>query len=208
MADKQAAPQAVAGAPVVRIALTALALSVAGITTWIANEGDSPVVVVDGEERLKPHIPTKGDVPTIGHGSTRYEDGTPVRLTDAPITRKRAEALALALHDEEAQRFRASLPGVKLTQGEFDLYLDFTGQYGIGNWRGSSMRRELLQTVSASPDRRPKHYRASCDALLRYRFAAGYDCSTLVDGKPNRRCWGVWDRQQKRHEACVAEQGE
>lgn len=203
MAEPKAGTQAVAGAPVVRIAITALALSIAGISTWIANEGDSPVVVVDGEERLGPHIPTKGDVPTIGHGSTRYEDGTPVKLTDAPITRKRAEALALNLHDEEARRFRASLPGVKLTQGEFDVYLDFTGQYGIGNWRQSSMRRHLLATVQAPVDRQPGYYRAACDALLRYRYAAGYDCST----PGNRRCPGVWTRQKKRHGKCLAEQG-
>lgn len=193
MADKQPGTQSVAGVPVIRIAITALALSAAGIASWKADEGDSPVVVVEGEERLAPHIPTKGDVPTIGHGSTRYENGTPVRLTDAPITRKRAEELARGLHDEEAQRFRASLPGVKLTQGEFDLYLDFTGQYGIGNWRKSSMRRHLLEG----------EYAKACGALLRYRFAAGYDCST----PGNRRCPGVWTRQQKRHAKCVAEQG-
>lgn len=181
----------------VRIAVTALALSVAGAAGWIASEGGSPTVVVEGEERMAPHIPTKGDVPTIGHGSTRYEDGRPVGLSDPPITRQRAEALALHLHDEEARRFKASLPGVKLTQGEFDLYLDFVGQYGIGNWRGSSVRRYVLAG----------EYRSACDALLRYRFAAGYDCSTLVNGQPNRRCWGVWDRQQKRHAKCLAEQG-
>ena len=193
MSEQQPGTKAVAGAPVIRIAITALALSIAGVATWIADEGDSPVVVVAGEERLKPHIPTKGDVPTIGHGSTRYEDGTPVRLTDAPITRQRAADLALHLHDEEAARFRASLPGVKLTQGEFDLYLDFTGQYGIGNWRKSSMRRHLLAG----------EYAQACGALLRYRFAAGYDCST----PGNRRCPGVWTRQQARHAKCMAEQG-
>jgi len=193
MSEPQPGAKAVGGLPIVRIAITALALSVAGVTTWIADEGESPVVVVEGEERLKPHIPTTGDVPTIGHGSTRYEDGTPVRLTDAPITRQRAVELAMQLHDEEAQRFRASLPGVMLTQGEFDLYLDFAGQYGIGNWRNSSMRRHLLAG----------EYRAACDALLRYRYAAGYDCST----PGNRRCPGVWTRQQKRHAKCIKEQG-
>ena len=176
-----------------RIAVGLLTMSLAGFGAWKASEGYTDTAV----------IPTKGDVPTIGHGSTRYEDGTPVKLTDAPITRKRAEALALNLHDEEARRFRASLPGVKLTQGEFDVYLDFTGQYGIGNWRQSSMRRHLLATVQAPVDRQPGYYRAACDALLRYRYAAGYDCST----PGNRRCPGVWTRQKKRHSKCLAEQG-
>ena len=175
-----------------RIAVALLTLSLSGFAAWKASEGDSPVVVVDGQERLAPHIPTKGDVPTIGHGSTRYEDGRPVKLTDQPITRKRAEELARNLHGEEEQRFKASLPGVKLTQGEFDLYLDFTGQYGIANWRKSSMRRHLLAG----------QYRQACDALLRYRYAAGFDCST----PGNRRCPGVWTRQLERHAKCIAEQ--
>lgn len=181
----------------VRVAVAGLMLSAAGFMGWQVKESFAP----------KPHIPTKGDVPTIGFGSTRYEDGRPVRLTDPPISRKRAEELAWSLHGEEAERFRASLPGVRMTQGEFDLYLDFTGQYGIGNWRNSGMRRNLLATVTApTADAQRAHYRAACDALLRFKYAAGYDCSTLVDGKPNKRCWGSWERQQERHAKCVAEQ--
>ena len=178
-----------------RLAAGSLTLSAAGFAAWMASEGYTST----------PVIPTKGDVPTIGHGSTRYEDGTPVRMTDKPISRARAAELARNLHKEEERRFTASIPGVLLTQGEFDVYVDFTGQYGIGNWRKSSMRRELLLTVSDA-DNAPKHYSAACNALLRYRFSAGYDCSTLEDGKPNKRCWGVWERQQKRHKACLAEQ--
>lgn len=166
-----------------RIAVSALALSAAGFAVWVASEGFTPT----------PVIPTKGDVPTIGHGSTRYEDGTPVRMTDPPITRKRAEQLARNLHAQEEQRFRDSLPGVMMTQGEYDLYLDFTGQYGIGNWRGSSMRRNLIKG----------DYKAACQSLLLYRYAGGYDCSTLVNGKPNKRCWGSWERQLKRHQTCM-----
>jgi GH24 family phage-related lysozyme (muramidase) len=152
--------------------------------------------VRDGAEVHLPYIPTKGDVPTIGHGSTRYEDGTPVKLTDEPITRERALQLAKHLHSEEASRFGASLPGVELYQEEFDLYLDFVGQYGIGNWRRSSMRRNLLAG----------EYAKACDGLLKWRYAAGYDCSTTVNGRPNKRCWGVWARQLERHRQCRAAQ--
>lgn len=165
-----------------RIAVNTLRLSAAGFLAWAISEGFTP----------EPVIPTKGDVPTIGLGSTRYEDGTPVRMTDPPITRERAEQLARNLHTEEERRFKDSLPGAYLTQGEFDVYLDFTGQYGIGNWRKSSMRRHVLAG----------EYRQACNALLRYRFAAGYDCST----PGNRRCYGVWTRQLERHAKCMAEQ--
>ena len=165
-----------------RVAVALLTISTAGFAAWKANEGYTDRAV----------IPTKGDVPTIGHGATRYEDGTPVRLTDPPITRQRAESLARNLLSADERRFRASLPGVRLHQAEYDLYVDFVGQYGIGNWRNSSMRRHLLAG----------DYVAACNALLRYRYAAGYDCST----PGSRRCPGVWTRQLERHRKCMAAQ--
>jgi len=42
--------------------------------------------------RLKPYKCSAG-VPTIGIGSTYYEDGTKVKMTDAPITKERAYIL-------------------------------------------------------------------------------------------------------------------
>ncbi|WP_445286521.1 glycoside hydrolase family protein [Variovorax atrisoli] len=180
----------------VRIAVAILTLSAAGFGAWKAQEGDGPVSVrEDGVEVLHPYVPTQGDVPTIGHGSTRYEDGQRVTLADPPITRQRAEELARNLNRSEERRFAASLPGVLLTQEEFDLYMDFVGQYGMPNWLGSSMRRELLAG-------RP---RAACDALLRYRFQAGRDCSQPQNWGP-KGCKGVWTRQQARHQACIAAQ--
>lgn len=165
-----------------KVAIGTLTMSAAGFAFWAAQESFRP----------GPHIPTKDDVPTIGFGSTRYEDGTPVKLTDPPIERKRAEQLARNLNSQEERKFIASLPDVYLTQEEFDLYMDFVGQYGSGNWRKSAMRRHLLAGNHA----------AACEALLRYRFAAKYDCSTLINGKPNKRCWGVWTRQLERCEKC------
>lgn len=42
--------------------------------------------------RLKPYKCSAG-VPTIGIGSTYYEDGSKVKMTDAPITKERAYVL-------------------------------------------------------------------------------------------------------------------
>lgn len=180
-----------------RAAVATLTISAAAVAGWVRHEGGGPTTVADDGTILHhPYIPTKGDVPTIGYGSTRYEDGRPVRLTDPPITRQRAESLARALHDQHEREFKASLPGAVLSQVEFDLYLDFVGQFGIGNWRNSSMRRHILAG----------EHRRACDALLMYRFVAGYDCSTMIGNTPNRRCYGVWTRQQERHAKCVAEQ--
>lgn len=163
--------------------IAGMGLSVAAFGMWTTSEGFTDHAV----------IPTKGDVPTIGHGSTRYEDGTPVKMGDT-ITRKRAEELARNIFKRDEIDFRASLPAdTKLFQYEYDAYVNFIGQYGIGNWRQSSMRTEVIA----------RNYAAACKALLKYRYAAGYDCSTLVNGKPNKRCWGVWERQQQRYQTCV-----
>lgn len=164
-----------------RIAVAALTMSAAGFATWQASEGFTDRAV----------IPTKGDVPTIGHGSTKYEDGRPVRMGDK-ITRDRAEVLARNLMTQDEKRFAASLPGVKLHQAEFDVYMDFVGQFGIGNWRGSSMRKRLMAG----------EYSGACNALLLYKYSAGYDCST----PGNKRCGGVWTRQIERNHKCLEAQ--
>lgn len=171
-----------------RLSVALLTISICGFGSWKASEGFSNA----------PHIPTKGDVPTIGYGSTQYEDGTKVKLSDKPITKQRAEQLARNLFSKDEVRFRASIPGVELYQEEYDLYLDFVGQYGIGNWRSSSMRRHLLKG----------EYEQSCKSLLKWKRAGGYDCSTTINGKPNNRCWGVWVRQKERHSKCMAAQGD
>jgi lysozyme len=180
--EKQSATAGAKG----RVLVGLLTISVAGFATWQGHEGFTSA----------PVIPTKGDVPTIGHGSTRYEDGRRVRMSDPAIDRKRAAELARNLMREDERTFAATLPGVKLSQAEYDVYIDFVGQYGLGNWRKSSMRTNLLAG----------NYAAACRSLLKYRFAAGYDCSTTINGKPNRRCWGVWTRQKTRFDKCMAAQ--
>jgi GH24 family phage-related lysozyme (muramidase) len=86
-----------------------------------------------------------------------------------------------------------SLPGAALTQNEFDAYLDFIGQYGIGTWRKSTMRREAIAG----------NYLAACDALLLYRRQGGRDCSLPENAGP-KGCAGVWTRQLKRQALCKA----
>jgi len=169
-----------------RMAIAVLSVSAAAFGTWKASEGFTDHAV----------IPTKGDVPTIGHGSTKYEDGTPVKMGDR-ITKHRADQLARNLMKQDEDALRRSLPDdVRLTQAEWDTYVDFIGQYGIGNWRKSAMRRGIIAG----------DYAAACHGLLNYRYAAGYDCSTTINGQPNKRCWGVWTRQLKRYNACMGAQ--
>ena len=93
---------------------------------------------------------------------------------------------------KEEAAFRKSLAGASLHQVEFDIYMDFVYQYGSGAWSASSMRRHILAG----------EYRQACDALLKYRFSGGFDCST----PGNRRCAGVWERQKARHAKCLSAQ--
>lgn len=164
-----------------RVSVAALALSFAGFVGIATQEGYV--------ERAT--VPTKNDRPTNGFGSTFNADGSPVKLGDT-TTPVRALITAQAHISKEEQKFRDSLPGVKLYQSEYDLYMDFTYQFGNGTWRASSMRRNLLAG----------DYVAACNALLLYRFSGGFDCST----PGNRRCAGVWTRQQERNRKCLSMQ--
>ncbi|MBK5203877.1 MAG: lysozyme [Polaromonas sp.] len=168
-----------------RTAVSALVLSLSGFLALVAQEhyvGDAMV-------------PTKNDRPTIGFGSTFHEDGRAVRMGDK-TTPVRALIKAKAHIDKEEISFRKSLPEVMMYQTEYDLYMDWVYQYGTGAWWKSSMKRELLAG----------NYLGACEALLAYKFSGGYDCTTLINGKPNKRCWGVWTRQQERHSTCLAAQ--
>lgn len=200
-----------------RVVAATLSLSAAAGAAWISAEGDGPKSVgKSGEVLLHPYVPTQGDVPTIGHGSTRYEDGRRVTLADAPITRQRAIDLALGELDRTyAKCVRDSLGQTLVNQTEFDKAADFAGQYGCGAWRGSSM---LAKTKAGD-------YLGACSAYLGYRFMTSgrregpgwvvyqwdkagqatrwrFDCST----PGNKICGGVWSRQLVRHNACMESQ--
>ncbi len=168
-----------------RVAVAALSVSAAAIFGLLGHEGF----------RAKPYIPTQGDVPTIGYGSTVYEDGSRVTLADPPIDEKRALQIVRNHQNKDEAAFRASLPDVKLTQGEYDLYLDFTYQFGIGNWRSSSMRRYLMR----------EEYVRACNALPAWRRQDGRDCSLPRNWGP-KGCKGVWTRQLERQAKCLGEQ--
>jgi lysozyme len=92
--------------------------------------------------RLRPYLCPAG-VQTIGLGSTRYLDGRPVRLTDAPITREHAYLLA------REQILRDYLPAVlKLCQGidteaRAAALVDFAYNLGSGNLKASTLRRKV-----------------------------------------------------------------
>jgi len=167
-----------------KISVILLAASAAFFTSLINYEGFSS----------KPYNDS-GKVATIGIGSTKYEDGTRVKLTDKPISKERAVQIAKAHISKDEAAFRKSLFGVKLSQTEYDLYLDFMYQFGQSAWSDSTMRKLLIQN---------KH-RKACDALLEWR-------KVRIDGVKrdcrirSNNCYGVWTRQLERYKKCLEAQ--
>lgn len=164
-----------------RLAAGGLSLSALAFVAILTSEGYTDRAV----------IPTKNDRPTVGFGSTFKEDGSAVKMGDT-ITPVRAVQRASAHIGREEEAFRASIADVPLYQEEYDLYLNWTYQYGLGAWKSSSMRRHLLS----------RNYYQACDAFLLYKKSGGFDCS--IPG--NKVCAGVWKRQLERHAACLKAQ--
>lgn len=160
-----------------RTVVTALSVSAAALVTLALDEGYTDRAIV----------PTQGDRPTVGFGSTFREDGSPVRMGDT-ITPPAALARTLA-HIQKDERGIKQCVTAPLFQHEYDVMVDFSYQYGVKTLCASSMVRLANEG----------RYAESCNAYLRYKFAAGYDCST----PGNKRCFGVWARQLERQKKCL-----
>lgn len=164
-----------------RQTVLALSLSAAALVAIVSDEGFTE----------KATVPTKNDRPTNGFGGTFNEDGTPVKLGD---TIKPVPALkrSLAHIAKDEHGLRKCVTG-ELSQNEYDVLVDFAYQYGVV----ATCKSSMVQYVNAG------QYAAACEAYLRYKYSGGYDCSTLIDGKPNKRCWGVWQRNLARRDRCL-----
>jgi GH24 family phage-related lysozyme (muramidase) len=171
-----------------KISVAILAASAAFFTTLEMKEGYS----------AKPYKDS-GGVVTQGIGSTTKPDGSKIKMTDPPITRKTAQEWAKTHVAKDEIAFRKSMPGVKLSQVEYDVYLDFTYNFGQANWNQSSMLRNL----------KAGQYVQACKSLLKWKYVTKYkgiqkihlDCSIR-----SNNCYGVWARQQERYQKCMGAQ--
>lgn len=93
---------------------------------------------------LRPYLCPAG-VPTIGIGSTRYENGTRVSLADPPITRERAEALLMWELTRDCLPRMLRLCDKLPTMGPAAIgaILDFTYNLGSGNLAASTLRKRI-----------------------------------------------------------------
>lgn len=176
-----------------RIAVGLLSLSAAAFVGRIAHEGYTDTAI----------IPTQGDVPTHGFGSTVKDDGQRVKLGDRTDPVK-AVRTALVHFQRDESRLKSCIgPDVKLSQTEFDVYSDLAYNIGTTNFCTNPKTGGPGVIVRKL---RAEDYRGGCQSILEYRYAAGYDCSTLVNGQPNKRCYGVWKDRLRLHQQCMEAQ--
>ncbi len=160
-----------------RTAVGALAFSALSLIGLALSEGYTDKAI----------IPTKGDVPTLGFGTTTRPDGTAVRMGD---TTNPVEALQRKARD--LQRFEGALKQcvtVPLYQHEYDAYVDHAYNIGTGAFCSSTIVRRL----------NAGDYQGACDAILMWKRVGQQDCS--IPG--NRICWGLWQRRLATHKQCL-----
>jgi lysozyme len=163
-----------------RTAIATLAFSAASLIGLAVSEG----------YRDTAYIPTKGDVPTLGFGSTTRPDGTPVQLGD-----RTDPVQALQRKQRDLVKFEGAVKQcvrVPLYQAEYDGYVDLAYNIGSGAFCSSTIVRRL----------NAQDYAGACDAILMWRRVGAQDCSQ----PGNRVCWGLWERRLAAHAKCMEAQ--
>lgn len=96
--------------------------------------------------RNHPYLCPAG-VATIGYGNTFYGDGTRVKMTDPPVTKKTADALlrTIVAHFERGVN---ELVKKEITQSQFDALVSFAYNVGLHALKTST----LLRKVNLDPD--------------------------------------------------------
>lgn len=158
-----------------RIAIGALTLSAAALVGIATHEGYT-------DRAVRP-LPT--DVPTVGFGSTRRADGSPVRMGDATTP---PAALAQKLRDVRA--FEGELKGcvtAPLTQGEYDSLVSLA--YNVGG--GPVCRSTMVRLHNAG-----RHAEA-CAQFERWVYFQGRDCRDPANG-----CGGLPRRRAAEQAMC------
>ena len=106
------------------------------------------------------------NVPTIGYGSTFYEDGKKVQMNDPAISEERATKLVVKHVDSFARD--------DITQSQFDALVCFAYNVGVGALKSSTLLK-LVNTNPNDPEIRTQ--------FLRWNKAAG----RTLKGLTNRR---------------------
>ncbi|MDP2829006.1 MAG: lysozyme [Sulfuricellaceae bacterium] len=156
-----------------RAALAGLTLSAAALVGIVAQEGYSDKAI----------IPVKGDVPTIGFGTTGG-----VRMGDTITPPK---ALARALQD--VQKYEGAIKRcitVPLHQYEYDAYTSLAYNIGPTAFCNSSLVRKL----------NTEDYPGACGEIMRWAYYQGKNCAAPEYA---RLCGGLAKRRESEYRQCV-----
>lgn len=110
----------------------------------ISNNGIELIKQFEGLS-LKPYL-DKVNIPTIGFGSTYYEDGTKVKLKDKPITEERATQLLEFIANKTFSENINKVVKVPLNQNQFDALVSFAYNIGNKNFNWSTLLKKLNQS--------------------------------------------------------------
>lgn len=86
---------------------------------------------------LSPYLDIKG-IPTIGYGSTYYENGTKVTIQDPNITEEQAINL-LTIKLNTFARQILNVIKVPINQNQLDALTDFVYNLGFGSFKNSTL---------------------------------------------------------------------
>ena len=107
----------------------------------ISNSGLDLIKQFEGLS-LKPYLDAV-NIPTIGFGSTYYEDGTKVTLKDKPITEERAAQLLEFIANKTFSENINKVVKVHLNQNQFDALVSFAYNIGNKNFNWSTLLKKL-----------------------------------------------------------------
>lgn len=156
-----------------RATLAALTLSAAALVGIVTQEGYSDKAV----------IPVKGDVPTIGFGTTQG-----VKMGDTTTPPK---ALSRALSDiSQYEGALKSCVRVPLHQREYDAFVSLA--YNIGP--RAFCRSTLVKKLNAGD------YAGACSEIQRWSWFNGRDCAL-----PGSGCAGLAKRREAESRQCLGE---
>lgn len=154
-----------------RTKIAAIVLSVSAVGGIVVHEGF----------RDKAYIPVKGDVATIGYGSTTYEDGSKVKLGDT-ITRKDAEVLFKNKLNAFEQGVRSCVK-VPLYQHEYESFVSLSYNIGSKAFCDSTLVAKL----------NTYDYEGACKEILKW---------DKFRGKPLK---GLTVRRHHEYQQCIGE---
>jgi lysozyme len=174
---------------------------VAAATLTAAGYGG--IVAYEGwEGAARPPIP--GDVPTVGFGSTRHADGSPVRAGET-ITPPAAVRLSLSHIARDESRLKACIgPQTLIAPHEWDAFVSLAYNVGTGAVCASSIPAKL----------QAGDYAAACKTLLDFdsfctrpkiKNAAG---KLVCPPGAKKRLPSLKARRQKEYRMCLGEANE